>query len=114
MSLPESMSRIVVVGTRSHMDEVIDTMFNTGSIHLIDYVSDADKGFTLGTPRPYSPKASERLLKVRSLEKELGISDNTATKSISKDEILSRISSNNVETAEKEIMSALDKKNDLN
>ena len=55
MSLPESMSRIVIVGTKSHMDEAIEALYKVGSIHLIDQTVDADEGFTLGTPRPYSP-----------------------------------------------------------
>ena len=114
MSLPESMSRIVIVGTKSHMDEAIEALYKTGSIHLIDQTVDADEGFTLGTPRPYSPKASERLLKVRAMEKELGITKHTKTEAISEDEIKSKISSESVELVEKEINSVVDKRNDLN
>lgn len=68
MLLPESMSRIVIVGTKTHMDEAIEAIYAVKAIHLIDHTVDADEGFSLGTPRPYSPKASERLLKVRAME----------------------------------------------
>ena len=114
MSLPESMSRIVIVGTKSHMDEAIDALYSVKAIHLIDHTVDADEGFTLGTPRPYSPKASERLLKVRAMEKELGITKHVKAEAVPEDEIKSQISSDSVELVEKEVLSVLDKRNDLN
>ena len=114
MSLPESMSRIVIVGTMSHMDEAIDALFDVGKIHLIDQTVDADEGFTLGTPRAYSPKANERLLKVRSMKKELGINKKATIDPVSVDEIKSQISSESVELVEKEVTSVFDKRNDLN
>ena len=114
MSLPESMSRIVIVGAKSHMDEVNEALYDVKAIHLIDHTVGADEGFTLGTPRPYSPKASERLLKVRAMEKGLGITKNMKTQPISEDEIKSQISSDSVEIVEAEITSVFDKRNDLN
>ena len=114
MSLPESMSRIVIVGTKTHLDEAIDALYEVGAIHLIDQTVDADEGFSLGTPRPYSPKASERLLKVRAMEKELGITKNMKTEAVSEEEIKSQISSDSVELVEREIASVIDKRNDLN
>lgn len=114
MSLPESMSRIVIVGTKTHLDEAIDALYEVGSVHLIDQTVDADEGFTLGTPRPYSPKASERLLKVRAMEKELGITKKMKTEAVPENEIKSQISSDSVELVEKEIASVIDKRNDLN
>ena len=114
MSLPESMSRIVIVGTKSHMDEAIDALYSVKAIHLIDHTVDADEGFSLGTPRPYSPKASERLLKVHAMEKELGITKHVKAEAVPEDEIKSQISSDSVELVEKEVLSVLDKRNDLN
>ncbi len=114
MSLPESMSRIVIVGANSHLDKAIDVLYSMGTVHLIDHTVDADEGFTLGTPRPYAPKASERLLKVRSMEKDLGITKKTPTKAMSEDEIKKKLSADSVEFAEDEVISILDKKNDLN
>lgn len=114
MSLPESMSRIVIVGAKSHIDEVIEAIYDVKAIHLIDHTVGADDGFALGTPRPYSPKASERLLKVRAMEKGLGISKKLKTQAIPEDEIKSQISSDSVELVEKEITAVFDKRNDLN
>lgn len=114
MSLPESMSRIVIVGAKSHIDEVIEAMYDVKAIHLIDHTVGADEGFALGTPRPYSPKASERLLKVRAMEKGLGITRKMKTEAISEDEIKSQISSDSVEIVEAELTAVFDKRNDLN
>ena len=114
MSLPESMSRIVIVGTKTHLDEAIDALYEVGRVHLIDQTVDADEGFSLGTPRPYSPKASERLLKVRAMEKELGITKKMKTEPVPEAEIKSQISSDSVELVEKEVVSVIDKRNDLN
>ncbi len=114
MLLPESMSRIVIVGAKSHIDEVIEAMYDAKAIHLIDHTVGADDGFSIGTSRPYSPKASERLLKVRAMEKGLGVTKNMKTQAISEDEIKSQISSDSVELVETEVNAALDKRNDLN
>jgi V/A-type H+-transporting ATPase subunit I len=114
MFLPESMSRIVIVGANSCIDQTIEVLYELESIHLIDHTIDADEGFTLGTPRPYSPKTSERLLKVRAMEKDLGINKHTKTQQISESEIRSQISSDSVESIEKEVRAILDRGNDLN
>jgi V/A-type H+-transporting ATPase subunit I len=114
MFLPESMSRIVIVGANSGLDETIEVLYELESVHLIDHTVDADEGFTLGTPRPYSSKTTERLLKVRAMEKDLGINKHTKTQPISESEIRSQISSDSVETIEDEVRAILDRRNDLN
>ena len=114
MFLPESMSRIVIVGANSCIDETTEVLYELESVHLIDQTVDADEGFTLGTPRPYSPKTAERLLKVRGMEKDLGINKHTKTVPISESEIRSQITSDSVESIEKEVRAVLDKRNDLN
>lgn len=114
MSLPESMSRIVIVGAKTHIDETIEVMYDVSAIHLIDHTVGADEGFSIGSPRPYSQKASERLLKVRALEKGLGINKKTKTQSIPVEEIESQISSDSVETVDGEINAVFDRRNDLN
>ncbi len=114
MFLPESMSRIVIVGANSCIDQTTEVLYDLENIHLIDHTVDADEGFTLGTPRPYSPLTAERLLKVRGMEKDLGVNKHTKTQPISESEIRSQISSDSVEIIEKEVRAVLDKRNDLN
>ena len=113
MSLPESMSRIVVVGTKSRMEEAIEAFYSVRVLHVIDHTSGAD-GMSIGTPLPTNPKASERLLKVRAMEKELGIGKDTETARVPVAEIKSQISSGTIESVEAEVLKVLDVKNDLN
>ena len=113
MSLPESMSRIVVVGTKSRLEEAIEAFYSVRVLHLIDHTAGVD-GMSIGTPLSRNQKASERLLKVRAMEKELGITKKTETARVSVGEIKSQISSGSVESAEAEVLKVLDVKNDLN
>ncbi len=113
MSLPESMSRIVVVGTKSRMEEAIEAFYSVKALHLIDHTTGAD-GLSIGTPLPTNSKASERLLKVRAMEKELGISKKTDSAMVSVEDIKGQIKSGGVEDIEGEVLKTLDVRNDLN
>jgi len=113
MSLPESMSRIVVVGTKSRMEEAIEAFYSVNVLHVIDHTAGAD-GMSIGAPLSSNLKASERLLKIRSMEKELGITKKTETAKVSVADIKSQISSGNIESVEAEVLKVLDVKNDLN
>ncbi len=114
MFLPESMSRIVIVGNKSRMDEAINALYKLDAIHLIDHTVGADEGFSIGAPRPYSSKASERLLALRAAEKELQINPATEEiEAISVNDIDAQISSNGVENVQSEVMAAIDNKNKI-
>ena len=114
MFLPESMSRIVIVGNKSRLDEAINALYKLDAIHLIDHTVGADEGFSIGAPRPYSSKASERLLALRAAEKELKINPATEEiEAISVEDIEAQISSNGVENVQSEVMEAIDKKNKI-
>ena len=112
MSLPESMSRIVVVGTKSRMEEAVEAFYQLKALHVIDHTAGAD-GIPIGSPLPRNLKASERLLKVRAMEKELGIGKNTETARVTVAEIKGQISSGGVEDIEGEVLKVLDVRNDL-
>lgn len=112
MSLPESMSRIVIVGTKSRMEEAIEAFYNVRMLHLIDHTTGTD-GLSIGTTLPTNSKASERLLKIRAMEKELGIVKKTKTDAISVEDLQNRITSGSVEGIEDETRKALDVRNDL-
>ncbi len=113
MFLPESMSRVVIAGTKANIDKATEVLYDVEAIHLIDHTVEADEGYSIGSPREYSSKASERLLKVRSLIKELGINNKTPHSVISEEEIKSLLDSGKVETVEKTVVAAIDKRNDL-
>ena len=113
MLLPESMSRVVIAGTKANIDRATEVLYDVEAIHVIDHTVEADEGYSIGSPREYSSKASERLLKVRSLIKELGITNKTPHSAISEEEIKSLLDSGKVESVEKTVMAAIDKRNDL-
>ena len=111
MSLPESMSRVVIVGNKSRLDEVIEAIYKLGVVHLIDYTNDSDEGFTIGAPLPYSSEASERLLKIRAAEKDLSIRPKKVKTQESYSDIEAKISSGEVENVESIVIGAVDERN---
>ena len=112
MLLPESMSRIVIVGTKSRMEDAIEAFYGEKAIHVIDHTT-GDDGLSIGAPTESTSKASERLLKVRAMEKELGINKHTKTADISVEDVQSRISAGDIEGVEDEVLKTVDARNDL-
>ena len=111
MSLPESMSRVVIVGGKDRLDETVEALFKMGIVHLIDYTNDSDEGFTIGAPLPYSSEASERLLKIRAAEKDLSIRPKKVKTQESYSDIEAKISSGEVENVERTVLDAVDERN---
>ena len=112
MLLPESMSRIVIVGTKSRMEDAINAFYSEKSIHIIDHTT-GDDGLSIGKPTANTSKASERLIKARAMEKELGINKHTKTADIAVEDVQSRISAGDVEGVEDEVLKTVDARNDL-
>ena len=111
MSLPESMSRVVIVGNRARLDEVVEAVYKLGVVHLIDYTNDSDEGFTIGAPLPFSSEASERLLKLRAAEKDLSIRPKKVKTQEAYSDIEAKISSGEVENVENIVLGAVDERN---
>jgi V/A-type H+-transporting ATPase subunit I len=95
------------------MEEAIEAFYSAKALHLIDHTTGTDD-MSIGAPLPTNSKASERLLKVRAMEKELGVGKTTETARVSVEEIRDQISSGSVESTEAEILKVLDARNDLN
>ena len=112
MLLPESMSRIVIVGTKTRLEDAVNALYCEKAIHVIDHTT-GDDGLSIGTSLEKTSKASERLLKVRALEKELGINKHTKTADIAVEDVQSRISAGDVEGVEDEVLKTVDARNDL-
>ena len=111
MLLPEAMSRIVIAGDRSRLDEVTDALYNLKQIHLIDHVTGMDDGFAIGAPRPYMTQVSERLLALRAVEKELGINiEKEVDEPAPVNEIRDKISSKRVEEITGEVFAVLERR----
>ena len=113
MLRPESMSRIIIVGSKSRLDDATDALQSLEAVHLIDYFNDSDPGFSIGAPRPYSAKASERLLKVRAVEKELAIDGKKTIYQVSAADVSRQIESGEVEAVEKDVFRVLDERNEV-
>ena len=114
MSLPELMSRVVIVGSRAHLEKAVEALYETETLHLIDYINGSDDGFSIGRPLKGSQEASERLLRIRAAEKELGI--NTKKSKINPvpvKDIRAQISAGKVDEVEKEVFAAADERNSL-
>lgn len=112
MLLPESMSRVVIVGTKSRMEEAIEAFYSVKSIHVIDHTT-GDDGLSIGSPTEKTTAASERLLKVRAMEKELGINKHTKTGVISVEDVQMQIENGDIESVEIEVLKTVDERNDL-
>lgn len=74
MLLPEPMSRILVVGTKRRLPDTIDLLYSLENVHVVDFPAD-EEGFSLGAPLPAASDASHKLLKLRSMEKDLDIDE---------------------------------------
>ena len=74
MLLPEKMTRILVVGSKESLPETIDILYGLETVHLVDFSAD-EPGFTLGSPLPIASDASQKLLKLRSMERDLEIKE---------------------------------------
>jgi len=74
MLLPKQMTRVLIVGSRGALKDTIEVLYQLEAAHLIDFNAE-EEGFSLGAPLPESSDASQKLLKLRSLEKDMGIDD---------------------------------------
>jgi V/A-type H+-transporting ATPase subunit I len=72
MLLPDKMTKILIVGSKTRIKETIDILYSLEVLQPIDFSSE-EEGFDLGTPLPVASEASQRLLKLRSAEKELEV-----------------------------------------
>ena len=48
MLLPESMSRIVIVGTKTRLEDAVNALYCEKAIHVIDHTT-GDDGLSIGT-----------------------------------------------------------------
>ena len=66
------MSRILVVGTKDKLPAAIELLYSLENVHVVDFSPD-EEGFTLGSPLAAASDASHKLLKLRSMEKDLEV-----------------------------------------
>jgi V/A-type H+-transporting ATPase subunit I len=111
MLLPDKMTKILVVGSKTRIKETIDILYGLEALQPIDFSSE-EEGFALGSPLPVASEASQRLLKLRSAEKELEVVDKVLAEKI----LLSRIEDevdDTILTLDVEITGAVESKNGI-
>ena len=71
----EEMTRMTISGHKKDLDSLSDMLDEHQLMHLVNY-NNSDEGFKIGTSLSYGSKASEILVKLRSVIKQLDISPN--------------------------------------
>jgi V/A-type H+-transporting ATPase subunit I len=81
MLRPEEMTRAVIVGSIESLDATIESLYELGVLHLIDFTKQDDE-FKLGQPLPDASAASQKLLKLRAMIRTLEIEAHRPKKGI--------------------------------
>jgi V/A-type H+-transporting ATPase subunit I len=72
------MTRTLIVAPKSAQRAAIETLYDLRSAHIVDY-NDRDEpayeGFSIGEPLPEGSEASERLVRLRALKRQLDLED---------------------------------------
>lgn len=76
MLKPEAMQRTLIVSSKGHQAKVIETLHDLRSVHFIDFSNErggAFEGFRLGEPLAEGEAASEHLIRIRALLRQLDL-----------------------------------------
>ncbi|MEM0449767.1 MAG: V-type ATP synthase subunit I [Methanomassiliicoccales archaeon] len=111
MLLPEEITKVLIVGSKEHLKDTIDILYSVECVHPIDFSAE-EEGFSLGTPMPVASEISAKLLKLRALEKDMGVEREEVADKIEVSQIRKDLDSA-ISTLSKEISEALEKKNQL-
>ncbi|MDY6779736.1 MAG: V-type ATP synthase subunit I, partial [Halobacteria archaeon] len=85
MLRPERMSKVSVAGSKSVMDDVIETLHDLNLVHVSDY-DGSWEGFENGESLEGADEGSERLVQIRSIENILEVDEGDADTRISLDD----------------------------
>jgi len=88
MLRPVQMSRVVVAGSNKVIEPVIEKLHELNLLHVVNY-SGADESFEMGKPVGKSSEYAEQLIKLRSIERYLDITDKMPDKQFSEDQVVS-------------------------
>lgn len=72
MSRPKEMTKAVIVGHKSILNNTIDSLHDTNLFHIEDFVED-ESGFKISKPLKNAEDVSKKLVKIRSIANYLGI-----------------------------------------
>lgn len=101
MLLPEKMSRILIVGSKDRLKDTTEALYSLALVHPIDFSE--EEGLALGSPFPSASDDSQKLLRLRALEKDLEIEEANLSAKVPVGEVESKLTSTiddlNVEVA---------------
>ncbi|MFQ6106878.1 MAG: V-type ATP synthase subunit I [Thermoplasmata archaeon] len=66
MLRPKEMSRVLILGPRETLDEVVEVLYREGLLHILDF-TEQDETFSIGRPLEKASSVSEDLVKLRSI-----------------------------------------------
>ena len=90
MLRPVEMCRVVLAGSNNVIEPVIEKLYELNLLHLVNY-SGADEDFGMGKPLSKSAEYSEQLIRLRSIERYLEITDKMPDRQFSESEVLSQM-----------------------
>lgn len=90
MLLPESMTKILIVGSKEHLESTIEILYDVEIVHLIDFPHE-EEGISLGAPLPVASTASQKLLKLRAIERNLEIEEEEPKEKLSARQIVKEL-----------------------
>ena len=90
MLRPVEMSRVVVAGSNKVIEPVIEKLHELNLLHVVNY-SGGDESFEMGKPVGKSSEYAEQLIKLRSIERYLEITDKMPDKQFSTDQVISQM-----------------------
>jgi len=98
MLLPRSMNKILIVGSKEQLEETIGLLYETGSVHVVDFTSE-EEDMSLGAPLKQESSASQKLLKLRAVQKDLEIKE---------DEVAEKVAASRIQRELDEALAALE------
>ncbi|MGC9514101.1 V-type ATP synthase subunit I [Methanocrinis sp.] len=90
MLRPVEMCRVVVAGSNKVIEPVIEKLHELNLLHVVNY-SGADESFEMGKPLGTASEYAEQLIKLRSIERYLDISDKMPDKQFPESQVLSQM-----------------------
>ena len=74
MLRPKEMSRVLVLGPRESLDEVVEALYQEETLHILDFI-EQDETFAIGRPLERASSVSEDLVKLRSISSILDVGE---------------------------------------
>ncbi|MCJ2670014.1 MAG: hypothetical protein LN416_05840, partial [Candidatus Thermoplasmatota archaeon] len=68
------MSRVLVLGPRESLDEVVEALYREETLHILDFI-EQDETFAIGKPLDRASSVSEDLVKLRSISSILDVGE---------------------------------------